>query len=127
MTDIAVFRPSNGPLVRIRDTGFGEVGRHRGCAGAGGLRRQRDDRDAVYRPSTGRWFVSGTPGSVKWGVTGDVPVPGDYDGDGMTDYAVYRPSTGRWFVSGTAGSVQWGIDGDVPANSFGLPTPAPTP
>ncbi|MGB2954863.1 MAG: hypothetical protein WBB64_02730 [Anaerolineales bacterium] len=29
---------------------------------------------------------------------GVFPVPGDYDGDGDTEYAVLRPSNGKWFI-----------------------------
>jgi hypothetical protein len=49
---------------------------------------------------------------------GDIPLPGDYDGDGETDVAVFRPSTGTWFVNGGT-AVAWGTSGDVP-----LPLPA---
>jgi len=54
---------------------------------------------------------------VKWGIPDDVPVAGDYDGDGATDTAVFRPSTGWWYVNGsTAGLItqKWGVPGDVP-------------
>ena len=32
------------------------------------------------------------------GVEGDVPVPADYDGDGVTDPTVFQPATGTWRI-----------------------------
>ena len=53
----------------------------------------------VFRPSTGRWYINGIP-PIDWGHTGDMPVPGDYNGDGIRDVAVFRPSNGTWYVNG---------------------------
>jgi hypothetical protein len=76
---------------------------------------------AVYRPSTGMWYVVrssiGTGWERQWGWPGDIPVPADYDGDGQRDVAVYRPSNGVWYVAGSRTGIstwQWGIEGDVP-------------
>ena len=60
---------------------------------------------AVYRPSTGTWFIRhsstgyATSASYQWGLSTDVPVPGDFDGDAKTDLAVWRPSTGTWYLA----------------------------
>ncbi|HSK73222.1 MAG TPA: VCBS repeat-containing protein [Pyrinomonadaceae bacterium] len=69
---------------------------------------------AVWRPDTGVWWVLGGQGSqqtiVQWGSSTDQTAPGDYDGDGKTDFAVWRNSngSGTWYMvnSSTSDSTQ---------------------
>jgi len=88
----------------------------------------------VWRPSTGMWYwltsSSGYnrsfPGSVAFGsgTMGDVPLIGDFDGDGRADISVWRPADGTfyWLTSSTnfsyagARAKQWGAAwlGDTP-------------
>ena len=77
-------------------------------------------------PSTGYWYILQSSTATRryiaqqWGLGTDIPVPGDYDGDGKTDLAVYRPSTGYWYILlsncnfGCYESYQWGTSTDVP-------------
>lgn len=81
---------------------------------------------AIWRPSTGTWWVLGGPGSgqvaQQWGLSTDKPVPGDYDGDGKTDFSVFRPGqtsndSGQWYVLRSSdGSwdpvISWGVNAD---------------
>jgi hypothetical protein len=43
-------------------------------------------------------------GTVQWGLAGDVPVTGDFDGDGLNDLTVWRPTSGTWFIKPSAGT-----------------------
>jgi hypothetical protein len=91
---------------------------------------------AVYRPvrdpnrtdgldDSGYWYIklsttSGTTSlAIHWGLSTDIPAPGDYDGDGKTDLAVYRPSTGIWYVLQSTSNyttylaIRWGLSTDI--------------
>src|SRR5262249_42084605 len=72
---------------------------------------------AVWRPTSGQWFVLGGPGSQQtvqiWGQQGDIPGPGDFDGDGKNEFSIYRPGAqSRWFIIG-------GSDGSVMVADWG--------
>ena len=66
----------------------------------------------VFRPTTGEWVLYSQP-TIVWGVNGDIPVPGDYNGDGLSDIGVWRPSIGVWFIRNVA-TANWGAPGDIP-------------
>jgi hypothetical protein len=76
----------------------------------------------VWRPSDGTWYLLDSQnqgGAVPWGANGDTPVPGDFDGDGKTDFSVYRPNEGKWYIycssDGSYLVVTWGgAAGDKP-------------
>ncbi|CAF1013004.1 unnamed protein product [Adineta steineri] len=60
-----------------------------------------------------------SPMYVQWGTIFDIPVPADYDGDGLADFAVYRPTTMTWMISSSNNpnillTKSWGLPGDIP-------------
>ena len=76
---------------------------------------------ALFRASTGTWYSNRSSlgfSAFQFGQAGDIPVPADYDGDGITDFAVYRGGVWYRMMSSTNSfDVVW----------FGLPTDIPAP
>ncbi|MBK7708319.1 MAG: VCBS repeat-containing protein [Acidobacteria bacterium] len=83
---------------------------------------------AVWRPLSGVWWVLGAnqqSTSQQWGLPADKPVPGDYDGDGKTDFAIFR--SGDWWIMRSSDSssssssssymISLGASGDRPAQA----------
>jgi hypothetical protein len=80
---------------------------------------------AIWRPhyptaQLSTWFfyqASTWPSgpTVQWGLWDDIPVQGDYNGDGVTDMAVYRPSNGCWFLYPDGACRQTGVQYGQPA------------
>lgn len=97
-----------------------------------------------YDPATAAWviqpnlFPAPSPGSqivVSWGGPQQLPVSGDYDGDGTNDVTVWNAATSgawlsTWFIKPSSGTCpsflatlpggcywQWGLPGDIPVTT----------
>jgi len=82
----------------------------------------------VFRPSAGTFFLDyqnngWTAGDavIAFGMSGDLPVAGDWDNDGIDEIGVFRPSAGTFFLDyqndgWTSGDavIPFGISGDLP-------------
>lgn len=80
---------------------------------------------SLLRPSKSVWYTQGQEAdngfsAIKWGLPTDVPVAGDFDGDGISDSAVWRPETGAWHIlkssTGLPLSIDWGSSKDPQAD-----------
>jgi len=70
-------------------------------------------RDPALAPQPSYWYfldpITGHWGAIHWGRTLDVPAPGDFDGDGITDPGIFRwwnfdtGDTNEWWVSKSSG------------------------
>lgn len=115
--DIAVWRPddptvaafyilqSSSTTVRIER--FGQTGDDPAVVGDWDGDGKADP--AVFRAPVGggqsSFYFRGSlnnPGGdvtyLPWGLSGDIPMPGDFDGDGKRDRAVFRTSTSEWYI-----------------------------
>ena len=62
-----------------------------------------------------RLYTLGNTIFTQWGLDGDIPVAGDFDGDGRADRAVFR--SGHWFILKSAGGTVFtgfGLSSDKP-------------
>lgn len=85
-----------------------------------------NDTIGVFRPSANSFQLrnSNTAGpadiNINFGIAGDLPVTGDWDGNGVDDVGIFRPSTREWKLrlpngrSFTEITLTFGIDGDLP-------------
>lgn len=64
---------------------------------------------AVYY---GNWKFIGKADNA-YGTTTDIPVPGDFNGDGATEQNYYNPTTFRWYLS-NMDNITYGTTGDIP-------------
>ena len=88
----------------------------------------------VFRPSTqqfhldyngnGVWNMAAVDRTYTFGITGDLPITGDWNADGRTEIGVYRPSThlfyqdyngnGVWNGTLIDRAYNFGLTGDIP-------------
>jgi len=87
-------------------------------------------RIGIFRPSSGIWSLDANGNfawepsdtSLSWGMPNDIPVIGDWNGDGMDGLGIFRPSSGIWSIDSNENfiwepsdkSLSWGMPGDTP-------------
>jgi hypothetical protein len=74
---------------------------------------------AMWRKLNNSWYVYQGVISTIQGI-GEMPVPGDYDGDNLDDAVLWRSATGAWSIRSTGQleehAFQFGSAGDIPVS-----------
>lgn len=140
---IGVYRPSNSNffLRNTNTTGNAEITVGLGSAGdipiAGDWDGDGDDEPGVFRPSTGQFILRKSSISfcffppctitLNFGQFGDLPVVGDWNGDGIDTVGVYRiiNGSGNWLLSNSPNVNGTTPVVNIPVFAFGLPGQLP--
>lgn len=88
-----------------------------------GAVRYKNGQAWWYFDSNGnRQWDSGVDQSLQFGLEGDIPVVGDWNGDGLSDFGVMR--NGIWYLDGN-GNRRWDSGVDLVYPAYGLPGDQP--
>jgi|WetSurMetagenome_2_1015567.scaffolds.fasta_scaffold01801_3 hypothetical protein len=76
----------------------------------------------VFRPSNHTFYLDNDGNSIDYnfGLTGDLPVSGDWDGNWITEVGVFRPSNHTFYLRNAgypgvpATAINWGLSTDLP-------------
>jgi hypothetical protein len=85
------------------------------------------DEVAVYRPSTSEFLVdmdfNGSPEKIiKFGQSGMIPIPGDYDGDSELEVGVYDGITDTFYLDSNGDETLTSADTEIRGTNFyGIP------
>ncbi len=130
ITDLATFTPSTNAWNIFRSESQTQTSQTRNGTALMPIPSDTDgdgyDDLAYFRnglvnqlASTRVFGESNTLSEINFGVPGDKPVRGDFDGNGRSEVALYRPSNQTWYILSSSFSqgfytVQWGTAGDIP-------------
>jgi hypothetical protein len=87
------------------------------------------DKIGIFRPSTGKWVLDLNGNRIadrcskdrcfdSFGLPGDLPVVGDWNGTGKDKIGIFRPATGDWLLDFNGNGKWEGCDVDA-CLSFG--------
>ena len=120
--------PSSCVTPRLATPIFGSPSAHPATSRSSVTGRRRRSTVGLFRPSTNAFYLwnflttaAGPDVGISVGMPGDLPIAGDWDGNGTTTIGLYRPSTSTFYLwnSNTSGgipdvTVALGVVGDIP-------------